>query len=118
MPLGRWPPGAIRRGPADPAKHRAGIPEDMRALVEKLTAEKTVVTLVNLNPVESREVILQAGGYAEHHWSSVTCDGRTIPLDSAVVTVRIDPAAGARLVLGTKRYVNQPTMSHPWDRGG
>ena len=39
----------------------------MAALVEKLTADQATVTLVNVNPVDARTVIVQAGAYGEHH---------------------------------------------------
>jgi len=102
----------------DPRRRRAGLPEDVAALVEQLTADQTVLTLVNVNQIEPREVVVQAGGFAEHRWTGVTCEGRTLPADTPTLTVRLDPGAGARLTLGTKRYVNPPTLAHPWDRGG
>ena len=44
----------------DPARRRAGVPEDVAALVSELGDRRTVVTLVNLSPTESRTVIVQA----------------------------------------------------------
>src|SRR5262249_22710840 len=46
----------------DAVKNRAGIPEDVAALVEKITSESVTVTLVNVNQTESRELLVQAGG--------------------------------------------------------
>src|SRR5919199_655448 len=40
----------------DPARGRAGIPEDVAALVERLDAESVTVTLVNLSPIQARRV--------------------------------------------------------------
>jgi hypothetical protein len=100
----------------DPDRRRAGLPEDVAALVEKMTADETVVTVVNVSPVEPRTVVVQAGGYGEHRWTQVTSEGRTTPVDSALLTVRLEPGTGARLTLGTRRYVNRPTLTHPWDR--
>ncbi|MGH1559154.1 hypothetical protein ACRAWD_18630 [Caulobacter segnis] len=34
----------------DPERRRAGVPPDVAALVEKLSDDETVVTLVNTNP--------------------------------------------------------------------
>lgn len=101
----------------DPGRRRAGLPEDVGALVEKLEADRTVLTLVNVNQVEPRTVILQAGGYGEHEWTELRCNGRVVPAASRLLAVRLEPGAGARLTLGTKRYVNRPTLAHPWDRG-
>jgi hypothetical protein len=99
----------------DPVKRRAGIPDDVAALVEKLSADSTTVVLVNTNQVEGRTVTVQAGGYAEHQFRSVTVGDRTTPIDNAWVTVRLEPGSGARLVFAMTRYVNQPTLALPWD---
>jgi hypothetical protein len=56
----------------DPVRRRAGIPEDVAALVEKLTDDAMTLTLVNINPVEDREVVVQAGAYAEHQFAQAT----------------------------------------------
>jgi hypothetical protein len=31
--------------------------------------------------------------------------------------VRLEPGCGTRLEFRMSRYVNQPTLIHPWDRG-
>jgi hypothetical protein len=101
----------------DPLAHRAGLPEDVAALVESLTAEETTLTLVNINISEARSVIIQAGAYAEHQCLSVTRDGRECPVDSPHVAIRLSPGAGCRMVLKMKRYANSPTLLPPWERG-
>jgi hypothetical protein len=98
----------------DPEKRRAGWPEDVAALVEKLSGDSMTISLVNLNQLEPRSVLLQAGGFGEHQWTSVNDGVASRNLDSSVLKVRLDPGAGARLTLGQKRYVNKPTMAHPW----
>ena len=98
----------------DPEKRRAGWPEDVSALVEKLSADSLALTLVNVNQLEPRTVILQAGGFAEHRWISVNDGAMTRALDSATLTVNLAPGAGSRLTLGQKRYVKRPTLAHPW----
>jgi hypothetical protein len=100
----------------DPDRRRAGLPEDVAALVETLTADETQLVLVNVNPSEPRTVIVQAGGYAEHQITSVVQDDRELPVDEPDLTVRLAPGSGARLVLKLSRYANQPTLAHPWDR--
>jgi hypothetical protein len=100
----------------DPARRRAGVPEDVAALVSELGDRRTVVTLVNLNAAESRMVIVQAGGYAEHQFESVEWNGRTRRLDARDITVQLAPGAGAKLTLATRRYVSRPTVLFPWDR--
>lgn len=101
----------------DPVKRRAGLPEDVGALVEKLTADSADVTLVNLNPIEPREVVVQAGGYGEHRFDAITVNGATTKFSGAVVTIRLEPGTGSRLSFAMTRYANRPTFAHPWDRG-
>ncbi|MCA9024955.1 MAG: hypothetical protein KDA86_07060, partial [Planctomycetaceae bacterium] len=100
----------------DPVHRRAGIPDDVGALVEKLTKDSMTVTLVNTNPVDSRELLVQAGGYGEHQFGSVTVEGKDTDLDSRLLHVRLAPGAGAKFEFQMARYANDPTMILPWDR--
>ena len=100
----------------DPARRRAGVPEDVAALVSALGDRRTTVTLVNLSQTSAREVIVQAGGYAEHQFDSVEWNGRTTRIDARDFTVRLAPGAGGTLRFAMRRYVNQPTVAFPWNR--
>jgi hypothetical protein len=100
----------------DPANHRAGIPEDVAALVEKLTDDETTLSLVNINPVEERTVVVQGGAYAEHQLVSASVNDEVLSIDQPFFTVHLAPGAGIRIVLKMKRYANQPTFAFPWDR--
>jgi hypothetical protein len=99
----------------DPERRRAGLPEDVAALIEKMTADELTLTLVNLNQLESRTLVVQAGGYAEHQFVAVADGERKRDVNATHFRVRLEPGAGTRLVLRMKRYVNQPTMRFPWD---
>ncbi|MGH9628831.1 MAG: hypothetical protein ACRD7E_10950, partial [Bryobacteraceae bacterium] len=101
----------------DPVKRRAGLPEDVGALVEKLGADSATLTLVNTNPVAPRTVIVQAGGYGEHHFDSAAVGAQTTMIDAPVVTIRLEPGAGSRIEFKMTRYKHRPTLAHPWDRG-
>ena len=61
----------------DTARRRPGLPEDVAVLVERLEAERTVIRLVNLSPVASRELIVQGGAFGEHSFGTVRYGGRT-----------------------------------------
>ncbi len=100
----------------DPEMRRAGIPEDVAALVEKMTAETTTLSLVNINPVEPKKLVVQGGAYAEHQITSVELNGGRHVVNAPCFTVKIAPGAGARLVIRHDRYSNLPTLIHPWDR--
>jgi len=100
----------------DPARKRAGVPEDVAALISQLADRETVVTLVNLNTTESRTLVMQGGAYGEHQFESVTVGEKTTRIDSALLTVQLNPGCGERLTLRMKRYANPPTVLHPWHR--
>ena len=100
----------------DPVRKRAGVPQDVAALVSALGDTRTVVTLVNVNPTAARTVVVQGGAYAEHRIEAVVADGRTVPVGGAHVTVQLAPGAGATLTLQMRRYANTPTVAFPWDR--
>jgi hypothetical protein len=99
----------------DPVGRRAGLPADVAALVERLAPDSTTLTLVNVNQLEPRSVLIQAGGYGEHQFTTATADGQTVAVNGRHLRVRLDPGAGARLVLGTRRYANTPTLDVPWE---
>ena len=119
----------------DPAKRRPGLPRDVAALVRKVTAGETVVELVNLSPFEAREVIVQAGAFGEHGFTTVRFKRRvdreppqpdhftrpapqlidqTETVEGRFVGVRLEPGAGITLNLGTRRFANKPSYAFPW----
>lgn len=84
--------------------------------MSELSDTHATVTLVNLNSSRARTVIVQAGAYGEHQLVSVVSGGKTTPIGSPLLTVRLDPGSGQRLVLTMRRYANVPTVMHPWHR--
>jgi hypothetical protein len=99
----------------DPVARRAGVPEGVAALVEKMTDEETLVTLVNVNPTEARAVVVQAGAYGEHQVTSVSLGSQTLNVNSRAFRVNLAAGAGARLMIRMKRFANQPTLHFPWE---
>lgn len=120
--LGGLPPG--KRGSIlysrlryfDPQNRRAGVPDDVAALIEGMTDRTTTLSLVNTNQLEPRDVVVQGGAYGEHRIHSVESAGETKRVDREFVTVRLAPGAGGQLVLEMDRHANQPTLSFPWTR--
>jgi hypothetical protein len=98
----------------DPDLRRPGLPADVAALVEQLAEDRAVVTLVNISPVRARRVIVQAGSYGEHRFTTATAEGKALPVNGRHFEVSLDPGAGARVELGMERYVHQPTLGWPW----
>jgi hypothetical protein len=100
----------------DPERRRAGVPPDVAALISEMSDTKTVVTLVNLSATEPRSVVVQGGAYGEHRIESVETGGRSATINGRTFTIRIEPAAGAKLSLQMRRYAEAPTVSLPWER--
>jgi hypothetical protein len=126
LTMGANDPGGSTHGPLplhaqvrhfDPNRRRAGLPEGVAALVERIRPESVTLTLVNVNPMEYRTVIVQTGAYGEHHANTVTAGGRTLAVDQPWFQVRLAPGAGDTLTITMRRYAHQPTLAFPWDRG-
>ena len=120
----------------DAERRRPGLPEDVGALVERLSADRTVVRLVNLNPVVGRKLVIQAGAFGEHHFGDVKYQVRTseypgwlggyagtyaappLEVEERRATVnssrlQVELPAGTELLLdlSTERYVNDPSCT-------
>lgn len=100
----------------DPTLRRAGLPEDVAALIESMTADETTVTLVNVNQLDARMVVVQGGTYGEHQIISATVGDRRTDINGASFAVDLAPGCGQKIVLKMKRYSNPPTLSFPWRR--
>lgn len=113
--------GSIRH--FDPERDRPGLPPGVSALVTGLGPGRVTVDLVNTDTT-TREVIVQAGGYAEHEFTDVICaplgsdpqsaDGKAV--HGTAISVHLPPRSGGSLVAGFNRYVNDPTYAFPWNR--
>jgi hypothetical protein len=99
----------------DPSRKRAGLPEDVAALITGLTDTETAVTLVNLSP-NVRELLVQGGAYAEHEIESVEWNAQTVRVGGPSFAVKLEPGTGAKLTLKMRRYSNRPTVRFPWDQ--
>jgi hypothetical protein len=100
----------------DVDRGRPGVPADVAALVERMTADNVTVTLINVNPTESRTRVVQGGGLAEHQIVAVTLDGARTAVNGSAFTVVLQPGSGATLQIEQRRFASQPTLSFPWQR--
>jgi hypothetical protein len=98
----------------DPLARRAGLPQDTAALIEKMTGDQVTLVLVNVNQVQPRTLVVQAGAYAEHQFTDVGIEGSTTTVSAPHFTVELAPGAGTRITAKMRRYVNQPTLQFPW----
>ena len=122
----------------DAQSRRPGLPPDVAALVEKVGPRNVTIQMVNLNLFESRQVLLQAGGFGEHQFEAVhynqrlssypgaidsyaapalETESRTVPINDKYLEVRMPPATEIRLELSIKRSVNTPSYASPWVDG-
>ena len=122
----------------DVKRQRPGLPEDVAALVDTIEANRTVVRIVNLSPTDERELLLQAGAFGEHRFTSATykhrtstwpgelggyagtysapqmkTEQRTVDLPNGHCSVELPPGTEIRLDLATERHVNKPSYSTP-----
>lgn len=98
----------------DPEERRAGLPRDVASLVTGMEEGVTKLTLVNINQLEPRNVVVQTGAYGEHRCRWVEAGGKQYPVGNRYFTVRLEPGSGAEITISAERYANQPTLSHPW----
>src|SRR3569833_604335 len=99
----------------DPARRRAGLPQDVAALVDSWSPGGLTLTLINISPRAALSVIVQGGAYAEHQFISVSDGKATMDVNASSFPVRLAPGAGAKLTIRMKRFANDPTLSFPWE---
>ena len=118
-----WSPTSPNQGGAplharlryfDPARRRAGLPEDVAALVDTLEADRTGVTLVNLNTHRERVITVQGGAYGEHLILSAHDGKQAHAVNGRSFEVKLAPGCGARLEVRMRRYAAKPTLAFPW----
>jgi len=123
----------------DVQHQRPGLPEDVAALVERITADDVTLQVVNLSVFDARDVIIQAGAFGEHQFVSVTytqrvsdypgvqgpsgyaapelhTESQKVMLDDFLLRVQLPPATEIQLQIEVKRFVNTPSYQLPWAR--
>ena len=106
----------------DEDRERPGLPPDVAALVDRLGPEVVGVKLVNLNPHETRKVILQAGAFGEHQFTEVRTletgqdSPKIVPVDARYIGVDLPPSTSIRIEAGMRRFVNNPSYAFPWHK--
>lgn len=106
----------------DPDRARPGVPEDVAALVDKLGSDVVGIQLVNLSRTETRNVIVQAGAFGEHQFTTVqfqetngeSSSERTVPVDAKFFAVELPSSRTIRLEIGMRRFANSPSYAFPW----
>ena len=102
----------------DPGRQRPGLPESVAALVHSITPDSVGLTLVNTDPLETREVVIQAGSFGEHQFTRATMHVESGPPDvtdlhAPYFRLQLGPSAQARIELGMKRFAHTPSYAFP-----
>lgn len=95
---------------------RPGLPQDVAALVNLLKADETGIQLVNLNPSESRKLIVQAGAFGEHTFTNIYDGQQKIEVGKPYFVVELPPSGSINLITGIKRFQNKPSYAFPWQK--
>jgi hypothetical protein len=120
-----WSPTSPHQGGAplharlryfDAKKRRAGLPDDVAVLIEKLEHWRTGFTIVNTSRTEMRAVVIQGGAYGEHVIETVHDATKHRAINSPHFTLWLEPGCGSYLELSIDRYAGKPTLAFPWDR--
>ncbi|MBM3934927.1 MAG: hypothetical protein FJ319_11620 [SAR202 cluster bacterium] len=120
----------------DADRTRPGLPPDVSALVDALSADKVGIHLVNTSPTETRRLIVQAGAFGEHLFTDVTYQAAQrkesilnpfgyvaekvafkearVKVEGKYFAVDLPPMASVRVEAGMARFVNKPSYAHPW----
>ena len=105
----------------DAERQRAGIPQGVASLVDSMSSyeegagHEIGVSLVNVDTLNARTLVLQAGAYGEHHLESVALDdGEARPVDAPALTVSLGAGCGGHLRLRMRPYAHRPSLAFPW----
>ncbi|RKN75837.1 hypothetical protein [Paenibacillus ginsengarvi] len=106
----------------DAQERRPGLPPGVSALVEALTADSATLQLCNTSLFNEREVVIQAGTFGEHRFTTAQrlgTDNRpqreAAEVQGKWLAVLLKPGAGIRLRLDMERYVHAPSYEGPWE---
>jgi hypothetical protein len=118
-----WSPTSPHQGGAplharlryfDPARRRAGLPEDVAVLVEKLEADRTGFTIVNTSAAKLRAVTIQGGAYGEHVIEAIHDAKKSREVNARSFSLYLEPGCGSYLELSMRRHAGKPTLAFPW----
>ena len=99
--------GSVRYFTGDGA---VGLPMDVAALVTKVAKDQVVVLLHNRAKAET-SMIITAGWYGQHRWTSVKVnDGAALKVNDRRLKVTLAPGATGTLALAIERFTNAPTL--------
>jgi len=103
----------------DVDEQRPGLSTDVAALIDQIQIghdqkkETFRLQLVNLSPIHSRNLYLQAGTFGQHHFQEIAIDEKTQSIDDKWLGIKLLPAATIELKIMLGRFVNRPSYDTP-----
>jgi hypothetical protein len=102
----------------DASARQPGLPPDVAALVHDLGPEHVTVTLTNTSPLAERRLLLQAGAFGEHQFTTARRldepDAAPFEVNERHLAVTLPPGCSLDLRLGMRRFVNAPSYGQPF----
>jgi hypothetical protein len=105
----------------DPVARRPGLPPNVAALVHSVRPDGVSVTIVNTDVLERRPLIIQAGAFGEHSFTTATFEssGRVVQVDGQHLQLNLGAGAQVEISLGMVLHANtSPSYLRPWDTEG
>lgn len=98
----------------DRERGRPGLPPGVAALVEGLDGESVQLRLVNIGS-EAGDLVVQAGAYGEHTFTTVSKDDgdAVVRPDESAVAVSLPPNTEITLDAAVDRFDNDPSYAFP-----
>lgn len=112
----------------DAGKRLPGLPKDIAALVETLEEDRAVVYLVNLSLIDNHRIIIQAGAFGEHSFTTLSYQDqksngenqskelKKVEINQSYFVVDLPPGTSIRMNIGMHRFVNKPSYAFPWHK--
>jgi len=97
----------------DLEEKRFGLPKDVAALVSRIDTAGITLELINLNLSSPRTMLVQAGAFGEHRFTTVHADDADYTVNGAHFAVRLSPGAGITLRLDMERFCNRSQYQWP-----
>ena len=103
----------------DGDQQRPGLPSDVGAIVDSLSATSIGMKISNTSTTTSRSLVIQAGAFGEHKFTSVEIKldsgaSQKHQIESKWFQIDLGAQAGATLIFTVKRYVNSPSYETPF----
>ena len=104
----------------DQDRTRPGLPQDVAALVDRVSNDSVGLRLVNLSRNETRRVIVQAGAFGEHEFTEfltyLDAEGaHTVPAGRGkYFAAELLPGTQLRVDAKMRRFANMPSYVFPW----